>query len=102
MCLTALTRMLEGTRKVGRPKHAWRTTVEREERKQGWGMWSNARHIAIDKAREPQWSKNGDNRAGGCGAMPGTQPLTRQENHNGVRTETAGLEDVEQCQAHSH
>ena len=54
----------------GRNKKSWsakkcvETTVEKEWSQQGWVTWSNARHIAIDKAREPQWRKNGDNRAG--------------------------------------
>ena len=40
----------EGKRKVGRPKTAWRRTVEKETRQKRWSSWSEARGAAQDRA----------------------------------------------------
>ncbi|KAI0231443.1 hypothetical protein LSAT2_018198 [Lamellibrachia satsuma] len=42
--------MLEGRRKVGRPKTTWRSTIENERRILGWNSWNEARRVAADRA----------------------------------------------------
>ena len=49
-CRTALTWTPEGRRKLGRPKTAWRRTVQREREKAGWKNWSDVKIAAADRA----------------------------------------------------
>ena len=49
-CETALTWTPEGRRKVGRPKTAWRPTVENERRLLRWNSWNEARRVAAERA----------------------------------------------------
>ena len=45
-CMVALGWQPEGKRAVGRPKSAWRRTVEVQRRQAGWNDWGTARAIA--------------------------------------------------------
>ena len=48
---TAQTWAPEGKRKRGRPREAWRRTVERERCEMGFKTWTEAARIAIDRRR---------------------------------------------------
>ena len=50
-CVTALTWTPEGRRKRGRPKTAWRRTVEKKRSTAGWQSWSEVHTAAQDRNR---------------------------------------------------
>ena len=60
-----------GKRKVGRPKIAWKRTVEKERVQEGWSNWAKA----VDTAQErTDWTK-------GKGVQGYTAPNVERTNH---------------------